>query len=75
MELLDNNYERREFIKLELEDVDIENPPIYFNTFQSGKFIFFLIFYSNLIIYLMACQTKNGARLLKAGYYSKWAGL
>ena len=90
MGLLANNYERKEFIKLELEDVKFGNPPIHFDTFQPGKF-FFLIFYYNLIsslhlhifqmftgyfiLYLMACQTKNGTRLSKAGYYSKQAGL
>ena len=41
--LLANNYERREFIKLELEDLEIENPPIHFDTFQPGK-LFFLYY-------------------------------
>ena len=45
--LLAYNNEMNEFIKLELEDVKIDNPPIHFDTFQPGKF--FLIFYSNLI--------------------------
>ena len=32
LELLDNNNERREFIKLESEDIDIANPFIHLNT-------------------------------------------